>query len=581
MIKDRLELARHLLTTNGVHFASINEIERATLDWQLRQVYGAANRIEEVIWVRDTMSNNSPTYSTNHEYVEVFARNRPAVEMDRDMFRETKLGFSEVMSLIGSIRDTYPSVEKIEQALRQLYQEHRATHLEAAIGRGETPEEGAKSDPWKGLYPYKRAEYRDESGRLVDEENARSCQAAIWVWRDVEPSMPAGKQADSIKDPRSDNYRFYRPPHPVTGRACKPPKRGWAFPQRAVGGRPSLENYQADNRIVFKEDENSIPQLKYFLHEVESVVSTSVVRQYADGEPKLEELFGRKGLIDNPKPPGLIERFVRQTVRGSELVLDYFAGSGTTAHSVINLNREDGERRRFVLVEVGHYFDTVLVPRVKKLVFSSEWTAGRPSRPATSEEANHSPHMIKLVRLESYEDALSNLDLKRTNQQGMFIDANAEMREQYILSYMLNVESRGSQSLLNVKAFRNPDQYKLRVERNGEMQLMNVDLVETFNWLLGLTVKHIDVIRGVRVIDGTNPQADRVLVLWRNLDELNNEKLDEWFEKQGYSTRDLEYDLVYVNGDNNLENLRRDDQTWKVRLIEEEFQRLMFDVQDV
>ena len=68
---------------------------------------------------------------------------------------------------------------------------------------------------------------------------------------------------------------------------------------------------------------------------------------------------------------------------------------------------------------------------------------------------------------------------------------------------------------------------------------------------------------------------------WRNLDETDNDKLDEWFRKQGYSTRDLVFDLVYVNGDNNLENLRRPDQTWKVRMIEEEFQRLMFDVQDV
>lgn len=149
------------------------------------------------------------------------------------------------------------------------------------------------------------------------------------------------------------------------------------------------------------------------------------------------------------------------------------------------------------------------------------------------------------------------------------------------LSYMLDVESRGSQSLLNVEQFRNPDEYKLWVERNGETQLVNVDLVETFNWLLGLTVKHIDLIRGVRVVDGASPDGERVLVLWRNLDETDNDALDQWFEKQGYSTRDLEYDLVYVNGDNNLENLRRPDQTWKVRLIEEEFHRLMFDVKDV
>lgn len=101
------------------------------------------------------------------------------------------------------------------------------------------------------------------------------------------------------------------------------------------------------------------------------------------------------------------------------------------------------------------------------------------------------------------------------------------------------------------------------------------------NPLLGLTVKHIDVIRGVRVVEGTVPDGDRVLVLWRNSDLLDNDALDTWFRKQDYNTRETVYDVFYVNGDNNLENLRRPDQTWKVRLIEEEFQRLMFDVEDV
>jgi adenine-specific DNA-methyltransferase len=85
----------------------------------------------------------------------------------------------------------------------------------------------------------------------------------------------------------------------------------------------------------------------------------------------------------------------------------------------------------------------------------------------------------------------------------------------------------------------------------------------------------------VRVVEGTNPQDDRVLILWRNVAEVPNDKLDEWFKTQGYNTRDQEYDLIYVNGDNNLENLRRGDQTWKVRPIEEDFHRLMWECQDV
>lgn len=173
------------------------------------------------------------------------------------------------------------------------------------------------------------------------------------------------------------------------------------------------------------------------------------------------------------------------------------------------------------------------------------------------------------------------MELKQSAQQKLLLDQNKDLREQYILSYMLDVESRGSHSLLNVESFSKPDQYKLKVERNGQTQLVNVDLIETFNFLLGLKVKLFDAIKSVRVVEGVNPDGDRVLILWRDLEETSSDALDDWFKKQRYNTQDQEFDVIYVNGDNNLENLRRANQTWKVRLIEEEFARLMFDVQDI
>ena len=463
MINSRLELARKLLLPEGVLFASINEIERATLDWQLREVFGAKNRIEELIWVRDTVSNNAPAYSTNHEYIEVFGRDRNVIEANRNMFRETREGFPEVVALVEELNKSCPPIQEIQLAVRVLYQEHRMQHVEAAHAAGISVAEARRSDPWKGLYPYRWAEYRTERGELVDESQARDRGARIWVFREVEPSMPAGKQSESIKDPTSDNFRFYTPPHRVSGNPCKPPKRGWAFPEKSIGGRPSFEGYCADNRIVFKDD-GSIPQLKYFLHEVESVVSTSVIRQYADGEPQLEALFGEKGLIDNPKPPGLIERIVRQITFINEHVVDYFAGSGTTAHAVINLNRRDGKGRKFVLVEVGDYFDTVLLPRVKKVAFAPNWQDGRPRRTATQkEEVQRAPRIIKVIRLESYEDSLNNLELKRTHEQGELLEGHTGLREDYLLHYMLDVESQGSGSLADLGRFEAPFHYTLNI----------------------------------------------------------------------------------------------------------------------
>ena len=311
------------------------------------------------------------------------------------------------------------------------------------------------------------------------------------------------------------------------------------------------------------------------------------MRYYANiyGSKLLANIFGKQP-FPFPKSVYLVQDSIDALTpvgRDGSIVLDYFAGSGTTAHAVINLNREDDEKelgsgsRKYILVEMGEYFDTVLKPRIQRVVYSKDWKDGKPvSREGIS-------HMFKYIRLESYEDTLNNLELKKTQAQQALLEESPSFRESYMLSYMLDVESKDSVSLLNIDCFEDPFNYKLKIASGsaGETKPVTLDLVETFNYLIGLTVHHIDHIRGFRVVQGTNPKGEKVLIIWRNLNEKSKQDLDEFFRKQEYNPRDLEFDLIYVNGDNNVENLRREDETWKVRLIEEEFQRLMFDVQDV
>jgi adenine-specific DNA-methyltransferase len=296
------------------------------------------------------------------------------------------------------------------------------------------------------------------------------------------------------------------------------------------------------------------------------------------GTRVVKDILGEREIFSYPKSIYLVEDCLRASNCAQEsFVLDFFAGSGTTAHAVINLNREDGGNRKYMLVEMGDYFDAVLKPRIQKVIYSKDWKDGKPvSREGSS-------HMFKYIRLESYEDTLNNLEFRRTEAQKSLLEQSAPFKESYMLSYMLDVESRGSASLLNIDAFEDPFNYKLNIATGsvGETRPVTVDLVETFNYLLGLTVRHLDHIRGFRVVQGTNPQGEKVLVIWRNLKEQSNTDLEEFFRKQEYNPKDLEFDLIYVNGDNNLENLRRPDETWKVRLIEEEFHRLMFQVEDV
>lgn len=582
LMNDRLALLKPTLTTDGAIFVSIDKLERTLLEHVLDLVFGANNRVEELIWSMNTNNSQAPNYSTNHEYVEVYAKERVIAENDKDMFREPKPGFEDVMALIAKLSPSYPPTSEIEAELRALYERHKIEFREEVEAQGLEWDDEKGNDPWKGLYNYSHAEYRDSSGALVPESEAKMRQAQIWVWQEGDASMPATKQSATTRDPAHPNWRFYKPPHPITGKPCPHPKSGWKFAYADDEDSPDKRSFVSlnrDHRIAWGADENKVPRLKRMLHEVETNVGKSVFQDYSDGEKQTSALFGRSGVFLAPKHANFVGRFIQHAAKKDSLVLDCFGGSGSTGHAVVKLNREDRGTRKYLLVEVGHYFDTIIVPRMKKVVYAADWRAGKPLNRDTG-----TSHLFKIVRLESYEDALNNLELKRTEEQASLLEAHGEFREDYMLRYMLDVEARGSASLLNIESFADPFNYQLNVAIGAsvnEIRPVTIDLVETFNYLLGLRVKHVDTIRGYRVVEGTNPEGKKVLVIWRNTREKSNDDLDQFFQKQGYNTRDMEFDIIYTNGDNNLENLKHTDETWKVRLIEEEFQRLMFDVQDV
>ena len=615
LMRDRIAACHPLLRQDGAIFVSIDKTERTVLEHALDEVFGADNHIEELIWTQATANSQLPNYSTNHEYVEVYASNRAAVEADKAMFREPKPGFSEVMELIATLDADYPPLIDVSKAMQALFEKHREEYRAEIEATGQEWDADAKrQDTWRGLYPYNRAEYRDADGTYVPEKEARQRKAKLWVWREMPTGAPASKQSPTTKDPNHPNYRYYRPIHPVTGKLCPHPQTGWKFPEKPDknnADRRSFETLNAEKRIAWGDDEVKIPQTKGFLHEVETNIGTSVFYEYNDGEAELGNLFGESGLFLSPKSSKFVKKFVLQSTKADSWFSDFFGGSGSSAHAVVQANREDGGQRKFLTVEMGHYFDTLTKPRILKAIYASDWRGGAPrSRDGVSA-------IIKIVRLESYEDALNNLVPKRSpKQDDLLASVEAQgadrLKEQYLLRYMLDVETRGSQSLLNVQAFADPTAYKLRVKRPGsdESSEINVDLLETFNWLIGLTVQGIAVpqtfvadferdaerrliLKGrlrqdsvgpwwLRTVTGMTPDGRRTLIIWRKLlgdPEQDNLVLDTWFTRAGYSAKDSEFDLIYVNGDNNLENLKAPDDTWKVRLIEEDFHRLMFDTE--
>ena len=396
-----------------------------------------------------------------------------------------------------------------------------------------------------------------------------------------------------------------------------------------MGEEATYKQLLNDGRIHFPKKGNQNPRKKYykFEREEEGQCATNWWHHEQFGHNQgandlLKSLMGFKNAFSNPKPIELIRGILLIANTRNRVILDYFAGSGTTGHAVIDLNRKDDGTRKYILVEMGDYFDTVLKPRIAKAVYSETWNDGKPAARDTGVS-----QCVKYIRLESYEDTLNNLRFVENVRRKKAVAANSALKEDFMLHYMLDVETRESQSLLNIDAFANPTAYTLKVKKLGtdEYNDQAVDLIETFNYLIGLRVLRTfqpqtfhatfkrstdpelcDDQRTKLVVDGggiqkdacgtwwfrkvegwvpkdlsnpNNGQREKVLIIWRRLNgniEQDNLMLDEWFEYNRFESHEFDFDTIYVNGSNNLMNLKLDDENWDVRLIEEEFMKRMW-----
>ena len=381
-----------------------------------------------------------------------------------------------------------------------------------------------------------------------------------------------------------------------------------------------------------------IPYVKYYAEgrtkrpsDLWEDIDEDFIMESIEGNKKAtRDLKARLGKtrFTNPKPIGLIRRlFQISQVDEDDTVIDFFAGSGTTGHAVLDETRGDGKQRNVVLVEMGDHFDEVLKPRILKVIYSHTWKDSVPVK------RDGISHCFKYIRLESYEDTLNALELHTDEEREKLLATNKGLREDYTLRYLLDVETQGSASLLNHTAFADPRAYTLNVKKPGseERTTKTVDLLETFSYLLGLRVQHVaapetftaafervvekDVPKGspqrLVVKDGLKPLAepatssaaetwwfrkvqgwmprdrhkphgerDKVLVIWRTLTgdlKQDNAVLDTYFAQNRIEVREREYDVIYVNGSNNLPNLLEAGERWKVRLIEDDFHRLMWE----
>lgn len=295
MLYSRLVVARNLLRQDGIIVVSIDEKEHANLKKVCDEVFGAGNFCGEIVW-KNSSKNDQAYISIQHEYLVVYVKDKNSNPGD---WTERKQGLEEIYKAFEGFR----------------------------IAHG---------DDWEAIH-----------------------QAALDWYRTFPPSNPISDSkhynwmdgrgvyfASDISGPNFGQY-VYDVTHPSTGLICKPPTSGWRYPEKEM-----MERIQ-DNRVHFGPDQTTVPKNKTYLKDTESQSLTSM--RYVDGRAasnRLKDMFGEK-IFTNPKDEFLLaDLFKAMQVKGQDIVLDFFGGSGSTAHAIFELNRQQGSKCRTILVQI-------------------------------------------------------------------------------------------------------------------------------------------------------------------------------------------------------------------------------------
>jgi adenine-specific DNA-methyltransferase len=399
---------------------------------------------------------------------------------------------------------------------------------------------------------------------------------------DNDPRGPYKAGSISRREEASD------PNHPRYYTVISP--SGKKFTRQWDISKEEFEILDKDGRIYWGKEGNSVPALKIFLNEEREITPYSILIEKGTNTEAKEEFLNILGdefenIINklNPKPEKLITTLGQLATNNESIMLDFFAGSGTTAHSVMKLNNKYGGQRKFILIEMADYFDEVIIPRLKKICYSFNWKDGKP------QDAEGISQIIKYHYLEQYEDTLHNIEFpneEKGQKVLQLFDEDKEVNE-YVMKYMLKFETEGSPTLLNLNSFENPFEYKLKIisslpaeataQAGGKGEkLANVDLVETFNYLLGLKISGYRFLnKNACLRAGTHRQGRkyvvvlgerdnrRTAIIWRPTKDIDLKKDKEIIDKvlNGFNP-----DEIFINGDSFVKGYK---------LIESEFKILM------
>lgn len=316
MLYPRLKLAKQLLSPDGVIFCSIDDKNQAYVKCLFDEVFGENNFTGTIIWQSAT-DNNPRQISTEHEYVLCYCKNlsrQPA-------WVQESTNAQKIIKEYRKLKEQYESPAEIQQALRVWIKNNK--------------------EDLKGVAHYNNV---DEKGVYSSSSNSSN-------------TKPGGYTFDIL--------------HPITGKPCPKPAFGWRWTEE------TFNSYRYAGEVEWGKDETTQPHIK---KRIETATEQFKSIYYEDGRAAttmLENILSGKKIFDNPKPIGLISKLVSFATNSKKdaIVLDFFAGSGTTGHSILDLNLDGGERR-FILCQLNETTETTpngiaydaTAPRLKKIM---------------------------------------------------------------------------------------------------------------------------------------------------------------------------------------------------------------------
>lgn len=297
MMYPRLKLARNLLERDGAIFASIDDHELDSLIRLMSEVFGESNFIGTMVWAAGR-KNDSRFISSSHEYIVCFARDKAHLRQEGINWKTEKPGLDEI----------YAQVERLQA-------QHDDDYAAAS----------AALRQWFTALPGDAPAKRHKHYNRIDERGVYFADNISW---------PGG------------GGPTYEVLHPITGQPVRKPSRGWLFQE------PALKKQIALGKVDFGLDHTSVPTFKRYLAETSTEVPYSVF--YQDGRAASKRLRTlMDGMVfDFPKDETVLRSLVEMTTGPGDVILDFFAGSGTTAHAVMLQNAQDGGNRRFALVQL-------------------------------------------------------------------------------------------------------------------------------------------------------------------------------------------------------------------------------------